>query len=442
MRRNPLYIFKNSHSQGIYDVPLKSTVHIIDFDGKGTPKFIELIAKVGLAPDSTIGELLAIPEDYIDLFTVGEVYSELELIAEGDHTGWRILNREPAYYGDIGEGAIDFSFSDADSIQKGALGAYSMATGVSTSAWGPNSTSVGLATIAGFENQFILGQYNKNYANNIFEIGIGDGIVGNEYERRNAFEVSREGIIIAPAMEVSDITDNKSLITKEYLNNYMGANGGQLLKITEDGKTGYRIANRDIQKYAGVGEGAVDLSTSDMVGDFNGASGYASFAIGYNVIARNNHSTVIGQYNAPNDDTIFEVGNGEGTVLNKRSNAIEVYLDGRLHAPSLSIDDIIDNRSLVTKEYLSAKVIVKNNITDTIINVNNIAITTYGITITNPYDIDSIEVFMNGILLMPSRDYDIVTFSAGVNIDFTDNYTRHIGDWLRIKIPVVEYSGV
>ncbi len=442
MRRNPLYIFKNSGSQGIYDVPLKSTVHIIDFDGKGTPKFIELIAKVGLDPNSTIGELLAIPEDYIDLFTVGEVYSELELIAEGGHTGWRILNRDPEYYGDIGEGAIDFSFNDVNSIQMGALGTYSMATGVSTSAWGPNSTSVGLGTIAGFENQFILGQYNKNNAINIFEIGIGNGVVGNPNERRNAFEITRDGIIAAPAMEVSDITNNKSLITKEYLSNFMGNNGGQLLKITENGRTGYRIANRDIEKYTDIGEGAVDLSTSTMVGDFNGSSGSNSFTVGYNVIMRNSSGTAIGQYNAPNDETVFEIGNGAGTVANERSNAIEVYLDGRVHAPSLSTDLIVEERSLVTKEYLSTKSIVKNNITDTIIDVNNIAISTYGITISDPYDINSIEVFSNGILLMPSRDYDVITFSTGINIDFTDLYTRHIGDWIRIKIPIVDYLGV
>ena len=71
MRRNPLFIFRNRDSVGIYDVPLESTVQIIDSDGKNTPKFIELIGKIGLAPTSDIEDLLNTPDNYIDLMKAG-----------------------------------------------------------------------------------------------------------------------------------------------------------------------------------------------------------------------------------------------------------------------------------------------------------------------------------------------------------------------------------
>ena len=46
--------------------------------------------------------------------------SQLEKITEGGNTGWRILGRNPDNYANIGQQAIDFSFSNSISTTNGA----------------------------------------------------------------------------------------------------------------------------------------------------------------------------------------------------------------------------------------------------------------------------------------------------------------------------------
>ncbi len=437
MRRNPLFIFQNADSQGIYDVPLKSTVHVINVDNMGTPMFLQLVAKVGLYTTSTIADLLRYPEDYIDLFTVGENYSELELINEDDKTGWRILDRNPEHYGNIGTGAFDFSYNDADSLRAGAVGDYSFVTGKYSAAWADNGFVTGIGTLAGYEDQTAMGSWNRNIPTNAFEFGIGTGVGSDQYTRMNALEISRTGVVLAPSMEVTEVQDQRTLITKEYLENF--SSGGQLLKITENGNTGWRIAGRNIENYDNIGPKAVDLSWSSMRGDFNGASGASSFAAGFNVIARAPNGTALGRYNEDYDDTVLEIGNGEGTVTNRRSNALEVYMDGRVRAPSLELPLIDNPKSLVTMEYIQSS-FIHNILEDIDINTTNIGLSSYGVTVDSGYSIDSIEVFMNGILLRKDKNYGINIVATGIEVSFVSfNYTLHLGDWLRIKIPHVEY---
>ncbi len=432
MRRNPLFIFQGLDSVGIYDVPLKSTVHVIniglDADGMPVPMFMQLVAKVGLDATSTIRDLLPITEDYIDLFTVGEVYSELELIAEEDHIGWRILNRDPVNYAKIGVGAFDFSFSEYQSVQMGASGDYSAAWGQNTMAAGPYSTANGNTTTAGYPNQFVIGTRNYNKAMNIFEVGIGVPLAA-----ANAFEVTKDGILSAPEMDPSQITEPRTLITKEYLENNV-AGGGQLREVEENGNHGYRIFGRDSMFYKGTGEEAVDLSYSTMYSNA-GAAGNYSFTAGYNVLQKNDSGTALGEYNDNKDDTLFEIGNGASYIA--KTNALEVYKDGSIIAPSLSVTDIVDARSLVTKEYLQGisvgYLIVDADITD------NLKVETWGI---SNAVIDYTEVFANGILLRPGRDYIItdVISPPGVTVTFdinVTNYGLYAGDWVKIKAPVV-----
>jgi len=66
MRRNPVYSFQDRNSVGIFDVPLHATIHILNA-GNGTPEYVEIIAKSGLYPSSTVGEFLDNPDLYIDL---------------------------------------------------------------------------------------------------------------------------------------------------------------------------------------------------------------------------------------------------------------------------------------------------------------------------------------------------------------------------------------
>ena len=67
MRRNPIYVFKDAASKGIYDVPLESMIQIIDSDGAGTPLFTQLVKKENLSALSTIEDFLREPINFINL---------------------------------------------------------------------------------------------------------------------------------------------------------------------------------------------------------------------------------------------------------------------------------------------------------------------------------------------------------------------------------------
>ncbi len=462
MRRNPLYVFSNQHSVGIYSVPLKSTIHINDA-GNGDPMFLELVGKANLGPGSTIADLLNTPNNYIDLSRVNEVFSELEYITENGKTGWRILNRNPDNFGDIGEGAFDFSRSNQTSIQRGAVGDYSFAEGNSTIASGVSSHAAGTGTVSEGNNQFVLGQFNKNNPSNIFEIGIGDGVgsgvttynntvrdatIAGVNTYRNALEVTRDGVILAPSLDFGEIeadVTGKALVTKEYLTNTVS--DGELIKITEGGNTGWRILGRNPDKFADIGQGAIDFSASTMTGDFNGASGTNSFAAGLNVIMRNQGGTVLGFLNDDKIDTILEVGNGQGVAPNPRSNAFEIYEDGRIVAPSLEIAKITDDRSLVTKEFLSGAnqcydPASDKNLRDIDIDATNVSSAFYTLELSQEYQVGQLaEVFVNGILLREGKHYTAAyPTTTEITITFDKTYTINVGDWLRMKSLQITYG--
>lgn len=76
-----------------------------------------------------------------------------------------------------------------------------------------------------------------------------------------------------------------------------------------------------------------------VVGQMNLAEGNSSFVTGYNNLATTANQTVVGQFNAPDIDAKFIVGNG--TSENDRKNAFVVKNNGAV---------IADNKELATKE--------------------------------------------------------------------------------------------
>lgn len=87
---------------------------------------------------------------------------------------------------------------------------------------------------------------------------------------------------------------------------------------------------------------------SHAEGQFTCAIGCSSHAEGVGTKAQNYASHTSGKYNVGTaTDTIVEVGIGASDTA--RANALEIYIDGRVIAPSLST--ISDPKSLVTKEY-------------------------------------------------------------------------------------------
>jgi len=85
-------------------------------------------------------------ETIIEIGKSGGEYSQLELLTQNSQTGWRLLNRDPINYGDIGEGAVDFSASTVQSTVNGATGENSFAQGENVTAQGLGSFACGNST--------------------------------------------------------------------------------------------------------------------------------------------------------------------------------------------------------------------------------------------------------------------------------------------------------
>ncbi len=242
----------------------------------------------------------------------------LEDLDEGNGIGWRLIGREPDNFGNIGFNAVDLSQSSAISTTRGATGQNAVALGFDTTASGNRSTAMGSITVAsgfrstamgngsvasnvqatamgsmtaasgfsatamggfteasgdystamGLETQAqsysstAIGRYNigggdpTNWVetNPLFEIGNGS----SDASRSNALTILKNGIIRAPSLDLSEVNDNKSLTTKEYVDSEIA---GLSLEINdlEDA----RHINNDSSVFLGEGTGASDDGTDN-----------------------------------------------------------------------------------------------------------------------------------------------------------------------------------
>ena len=385
------------------------------------------------APTFDISEITddkaLITKEYADANYNG---SGLEALDEGNGIGWRLIGQNPLNYDDIGLNAIDLSDSDiagaiigasgnnstAMGFNPAASGTYSTSMGFNTGASGSSSTSMGRFTMAsgnsstamGFDTAasgtystvmglstkaeafsgVAIGRYNIGGGDSgswvsidpLFEVGNGS----DSFNRSNALTILKNGTITAPTFDISEITDDKALVTKEYVDANNTPTG--LEKINEGNGFGLAIIGRNENNYDDIGLNAVDLSHSNGVSTTRGASGenstamgiyttasgdnssalgngttasgFSSTSMGLATIAESYGSTAIGSFNVgggnPTNrvltDPLFEIGNGEEFF--SRSNALTVLNNGTITAPSFDIAEITDDKALITKEYLEA----------------------------------------------------------------------------------------
>jgi hypothetical protein len=287
--------------------------------------------------------------------------------------GWRLVGTNPDYHGSIGNFAIDLSQAPTNESTRGATGNHSTAMGYNTyasssssvamgentnataeyatalgknsEASGSNSTSMGKYTKAESYAAMSIGSYNIGGVSNygsfswreedpLFEIGNGR----NEANRSNALTILKNGIITAPSLDLSEITDDKALITKEY---FEANDSSELEAIDEGNGVGWRLKGVNATYYDNIGNKAVDLTNSSSLSN-NGASGDYSFASGAISSAKGDYSTAmglgtialrissvaIGKYNIENSSAIFSVGNGN--AANARNTAMTVLDDGKV----------------------------------------------------------------------------------------------------------------
>ncbi len=317
--------------------------------------------------------------------------SGLEQLDEGNGDGWRYIDSNPINYGNIGLNATDISFSSSFSSTRGAtgdfstamgngstasgnystamgnhsvaLGSYSTATGQRTTASGIYSTAMGYYTIASAFNSFALGRYNTGggsasswlSSDPLFEIGNGTSTTP-----ANALTVLKNGTITAPSFDLVEITDDKALTTKEYVD----SNSSTGLEAIDEGNgIGWRLKDRNPAYYGNIGFNAIDLSSSYSASSLSGATGDYSTAIGVATNAESLYSFAMGLNNIGGGnasawtwtDPLFEIGNGTSAI--GKNNAFTVLKNGNVgigeHQPESALE--ISFNSTTTKAQLSLK---------------------------------------------------------------------------------------
>ena len=244
------------------------------------------------------------------IFNAGNVNSGLEALDEGNGTGWRLIGRNPANYGNIGTGAIDFSESSSTSSTRGSTGTRSITFGVNninpyvdTIMFGTSAVGASTNGLSGYN---ILGGELVNYYNNIYN-SFGNGFKSN---------MGTSGAILSGAVVY------ESIMVGHWCNLYAGRSSAMFGAALSGGSVGTTI----------VGVANDDLTTS-----------IANY--------------ITNDFNAYGPRFIVGTGNvnPDSGVVSSRSNGFVVMSDGTASFPSLSnaeIDSSGDD-SAVTKGWVN-----------------------------------------------------------------------------------------
>jgi len=87
----------------------------------------------------------------------------LKELKEGANTGHRISDRNPAHHGDIGNHAVDLSYSGTTTSTYGAKGTYSVCLNYQNSVTGQGSIAGGYRSEVSGKYSIAVGQYSKAY---------------------------------------------------------------------------------------------------------------------------------------------------------------------------------------------------------------------------------------------------------------------------------------
>jgi len=255
----------------------------------------------------------------------GFTNSGLEAINEGGNDGWRLIGRDPVYYGDIGEQAVDFTYHVVPSSTAGVTGDFSVGWGYDITVSGNSSGVGGTGNNIGTPNTFAWGEDLTSTS------GTGLAIFGDSNAVDGNFNVV--------GGQNNTISGTSSHCAIFGLNNI----------ILGSSDIGFILGSDGIIS----GEGAF------VIGDNNEGAGVYSFAQGFNntpsAIYEANFGMWGTEYTPAIDgtDRAFNVGNGTGDGA--RSNSFTILKGGNVIAPSLTTAMITtgDSKTLITKEYLT-----------------------------------------------------------------------------------------
>ncbi|MFL0354119.1 tail fiber domain-containing protein [Xanthomarina sp. GH4-25] len=202
-------------------------------------------------------------------------------------------------------------FSTAMGYYTDALGERSTAMGSDTEASGNISTAMGYKTTAEAYASTAIGRFNTGGGTTdswlstdpLFEVGNGY----SSSNKSNALTILKNGTITAPSFNLTEITDDKALITKEYADTNLTSSG--LEAIDEGDGIGWRLKGKDPANYGTIGKSATDLSESTSASTSMGATGRYSFATGRTTEASGDYSVAMGYQNTTaSGDYSFALG--------------------------------------------------------------------------------------------------------------------------------------
>jgi hypothetical protein len=130
-------------------------------------------------------------------------YEGLQSVTENSKTGYRRADANADNYGDIGQGAIDLSISEAPSSTFGATGSAAIAMGSNIKASEMGAIAIGSSLIANTVSEMVIGRFNEPSEESnstwteddpLFTIGNGSELDEEESSgRNNAFQVLKNG---------------------------------------------------------------------------------------------------------------------------------------------------------------------------------------------------------------------------------------------------------
>lgn len=189
------------------------------------------------------------------------------------------------------------------------------------------STVFGYNNISGYDNQFIIGQFNA--PNN----------------GRIKFTSSTYPLFIIGTGSNSDSRHSSLMYT---------INGGLLHLTNSTTTSGSTVSLAELSIVHGHLSGNYPTGIAGIsLGNNSRANGNYSLAHGLQNTTTVAHSAVFGKYNEPKTNILFSVGCG--TAADNKRNAIEITSSGLISAPQINAEFIEDNdKALVTSDYVQS----------------------------------------------------------------------------------------
>ncbi len=247
--------------------------------------------------------------------TAGNV-NGLEVITENNSTGWRLVGRNPDFFGDIGSGAVDFSQSDSDFAEYGAVGSNAVAFGFRTRAesfaivGGFDATASGISSVA-------FG--NESTASGISAVAIGSSATAQGEGAVSIGIQTFAGGDRSMALGSQSSATGRHAITLGH--NVRARSFGEVAlgtyttAYTPASTTNFNASDRLLV----VGNGNAANNASDalilykngalQVGEESEASGLVATALGFETEASGDRSTAMGSYTTASNLGATALGN-------------------------------------------------------------------------------------------------------------------------------------